>query len=231
MMIAALLAVFLAPAAPAAKPASLSFDQVVVTSVDGKPGPTQKSRVYWSGRKVRLESGDEFDPLVLLLDMARERAYRLDPVAKKARVLDVEALRARSHLGFSMAGDQLGAGEDFRRTPLPNRREIAGFTCAGHVLRAGQTRIEVWSSERVPVEAEAFTELLEWTGAGEAMGGLLPELVRQGFPLETRSRTVVDGHVYETRATITRVATGALPTALFDVPDAFAVEDEADPDP
>ena len=219
-------------AAEPAPPADVTFDQSIVTTVDGKAGEPATSRVYWSGRKVRLESGDAFDPLILLLDLARDRAYRLDPAGKKAVVLDVEALRSRSHLGFSLAGDRMGAAEDFRRTRLAEKRTIAGYACEGHVLRAGQTRVEVWVSDRVPVEMDAFAEFLEWSGADASMAGLLPVLTRLGgFPLQTRSRIVVDGHVYETRATVTRLSAQVIEPALFEVPPSFVIQEEADPGP
>lgn len=226
-----LLAALLSAAVAVPPPADIFFEQTSSTTVDGKPGPVATSRVYWSGRKVRLESGDAFEPLILIIDFEQDRAYRLDPAAKTALRLDADALRTRAHLGFALAGDRLASSTDaFRRQKLQGRRTIAGRACIGHRLRAGDTRVDVWMADGLPLDMDDFTEFLEWSGAKAALGGLLPELARlEGFPLETRSRIVADGHVYETRATVTRLKQEPLDPALFAPPPSFRIEAEAAP--
>ena len=60
-------------------------------------------------------------------------------------------------------------------------------------------QLDVWVSKAIRVSIDTFADFLEWSGASESLGGLLPEL-RQlpGFPLETRSRLTTGGHLYET---------------------------------
>ena len=219
-------------AAAAAPPSSdIVFEQTSATTVDGKTGPTVRSRVYWSGRKVRLESGDGEGPLVMLLDLEHDRAYRLDASSKTAERIDVDAMRARSHLGFAAAGDRLGAGDEdaVRTQPLTGSRLIAGYKCTGHRLRAGETRIDVWLASDVPVDTEAVAEFLDWSGASSAMGGLLPAMrALGGFPMETRSQVTSEGHVYETRASVVSLERKRLDPALFEVPASFTIETEAE---
>jgi hypothetical protein len=219
-------------AAPA--PTQIAFEQVATTTVNGKSPATVKSKVLWSGRKVRLESGDAFEPLVLLLDLERDRGYRLDPASRIAVLLDVDDLRARAHLGFAMAGDAMNAAEpeSFRTHSLPGQRTIAGQRCHGYRIRNGQTQVDVWVSDQLPIGMDAFAEFLEWSGADQSLAGLLPEMRKlDGFPLETSSRTVVDGRVYETRASVTTVKIGPLDASLFEVPPTFKIEDEPAPAP
>lgn len=231
-------AAVLAAAAPRPVPAShdLTFEQTTVTTIAGKPGAAGRSKVYWSGRKVRLESGDAFEPLVVLIDLDRDRAYSLDAASRTALRLDVDALRSRSHLGFAMAGDRLGTStEDGVRTrTLDGVRVIAGHKCRGYRLRAGDTQMDVWVTDRVSIDIDAFADFLDWSGAAAAVGGLVPELRKLGgFPMETRSRVTADGRVFETRATVTSLDARKLDPALFDVPPSYAIEEEteAEPDP
>jgi hypothetical protein len=222
-----------ATVAAAAPSADVTFEQTATTTVDGKASATVRSKVYWSGRKVRLESGDAFEPLVMLLDLEHDRAYRLDAASRTAVRLDVDGLRARAHMGFAMAGDSIGAGEDsLRGQALPGTRVIAGYKCTGHRLRSGETRIDVWLATGVAVDMDAFAELLDWSGASAAMGGLLPALRELGgFPMETRSRVSSDGRVYETRAEVTSLDRKKLASALFEVPSTFTTVDENAGDP
>src|SRR5688500_4199365 len=97
-----------ARAAAVAKAPAVYFEQTATATVDGRSGPEQRSRVYWQGKKIRLESGDTFDPLVLLLDLERDRGIRLDAPSKTAIVIDMDALRSESTLNFSLAGDVMG---------------------------------------------------------------------------------------------------------------------------
>jgi hypothetical protein len=229
LVVAGTLAAAVPPKAP-----QVVFEQTATTTVNGKSPATVKSRVSWAGRKVRLESGDAFEPLVLLLDLDEQRAYRLDVAARTAVMLDLDALRSRSHIGFALAGDALNAAEpeSFRTQPLSGERTVAGQLCHGYRIRNGQTQLDVWVSDQLPIGMDAFAEFLEWSGADQSLAGLVPE-VRQleGFPLETRSRTVVDGRVYETRAVVTSVKVGPLDPALFEVPPAFKLESEPAAEP
>jgi hypothetical protein len=231
-MSAAILLLYAALAAAAAPPrGDVSFEQKVTTTVDGHAGQPVTSRVYWSGRRIRLESGDPFDPLILLVDLGRNRAYRLQTSTRKALVIDLDRLRSQAHLEFSTAGDQLGADvEDaFRTQALPGRRVIAGHACDGYQIRGGTTRMDVWTARRVPLDMDLFTEFLEWSGADQSLGGLLPEMRKlPGFPLETRTRVTAGAHVYETQATVTSLEIAPIAAALLEVPEDYAVENEPD---
>jgi hypothetical protein len=197
------------------------FEQTARTTVDGKAGAVTRSRVYWRGQKVRLESGTPLRPLVVLLDLALDRGLQLDARTKTATVIDMAALHAESGLGFAMAGDAMGVDEpdSLRTVPIPGRRVIAGRACEGHRIRGRGVQIDVWVSRELPLPMAMFAELLEWSGAAQALGGLLPEIEKlPGFPLQTASRLTIGGRTYETRGTITRITVGPLSPALFDVP-------------
>jgi hypothetical protein len=229
-----LLAAFWLAAAPAAAPTQVVFEQTSTTMVNGKTPSTVKSRVFWSGNKVRLEAGDAFEPLVIILDLDGDRGYRLDPAARTAILLDIDALRSRSHLGFALAGDAVNAAEpeSFRTRELPEQRTIAGQACHGYRIRNGQTQLDVWMTDQVPIGMDAFARFLEWSGADQSLPGLLPELRKlSGFPMETSSRVVVEGRVYTTRAAVTSVKVGPVEAALFEVPASFKIEDESAPAP
>jgi hypothetical protein len=226
---------FFAVLAAAAAPPSrdVSFEQKVTTTVDGHVGRPVTSRVYWSGRRIRLESGDPFDPLVLLVDLGRNRAYRLQGSARQALVVDLDRLRSQAHLEFSTAGDHMEADveDSFRTQALSGRRVIAGYTCEGYQIRGGPTRMDVWIARRVPLDMDLFAEFLEWSGADQSLGGLLPQMRKlPGFPLETRTRVTAGAHVYETQATITSLEIAPIASALLEVPEDYAVEDEPDDD-
>jgi hypothetical protein len=214
--------------APVAKAPSVYCEQTATTTVDGPAGPSQRSKVYWQGRKIRLESGDAFDPLILLLDLERDRGIRLDTMSKTAIVLDMAALRSESTLDFSLAGDVMGP-HDLRSTALPGRREVAGHTCQGYRIRGGDLRLDVWVAPGLRVPMEAFTDLLALSGAAESLGELLPEIQKlPGFPLETRSRVESGGSIYESVARVTVIRTEPLPKSLFDPPAGYATMLEPD---
>jgi hypothetical protein len=226
----AVLTLLLATAAPVA-PRSVFFEQTSSSTVDGQAGPALRSRVYWRGHNVRLEFGDLLQPTVLLLDLQNEHAVRLDPAAKTAAELDMAALRAQTNLGFSMAGDAVGDENDrFRTTALEGTRTIAGFVCHGHRIRSKNARVDVWTGAAVPVPMQMFEEFLDWSGAAQSLGGLLPEIQKlPGFPLETRSRFTVSGHVYESVATITVIKTEPLADSLFVTPKGYRAVAAPDP--
>jgi len=220
-------------ATAAAAPRSVFFEQTSSSTVDGQAQTTLRSRVYWRGHNVRLESGDLLQPTVLLLDLENERAVRLDPKAKTAAELDMKALRAQTNLGFSMAGDTVSDDNDrFRTTDIEGARTIAGYSCRGHRIRSKNARVDVWTGAAVPVPMKMFEEFLDWSGAAQSLGGLLPEIQQlPGFPLETRSRFTVNGHVYESVATITVLKTDPLADSLFETPKGYRAVAASEPEP
>lgn len=202
------------------------FEQTTVTRVDGRLGASVHSRVWYAGRRARMEAGEAGAGAVLILRIDQGKAYRLDQEHQAVEVLDAESLRSRSHLDLSLAGDLLGGSEEgaARTHELPQRRSVAGHSCRGYRITAGSATLEVWASEEVPVGVEAFTDFLEWTGASQSLGALLTELKRvPGFPLETRSRVTVLSAVHETVSTVTAVRVGPIDPALFEPPPGWAL--------
>lgn len=206
------------------------FEQTTVTLVDGvAAGPGVASRVWHGNRKMRLESGDATAGPAFILRLDTGRAYRLDPARRVATVLDAEDLRSRSQMDLRAAGSALGAddGGPARTTPLRATRVIAGYTCRGFRITAGQTEVELYVTSRVPVGIERFAEFLEWTGAEQALGPVLSEIRKlPGFPLETRTRVTAGGEVQETVSTVTRIKVGTQPLGLFDPPLDYVLERE-----
>jgi hypothetical protein len=222
-MFALLCAAALAASAP--RPAELYYEQSVSMSRDGAETSRASSRVYWAGRRMRLETGDA----VVLLQLDTGRAYRLLAGEKLAVELDTTRLRARSQLDLATASDALDAGEDanVRTTRLAQTRTIAGHVCRGYRIRSGSAVLEVYLSPKLPVGMDAFGEFLEWSGASQSLPGLLGALRElPGFPLETRARVTSDGHVYDTVSTVTRLTVGPQPRALFELPAGYRVESE-----
>ncbi|HET7291379.1 MAG TPA: DUF4412 domain-containing protein [Vicinamibacteria bacterium] len=205
--------------------ADVTFEQTTVVQAPGAPpGPGVKTRVRYSGQRMRLESGEGEGPaFVLRLD--DQRAFRLDPARRTALVLDVGRLRARAQGDVAMAGDLMGARDARPRTrPLAKPLDVAGYACQGYRITAGPTTLDVYVTEALPVGMERFAALLEWTGADASLGPLAEALrALKGFPLETRSRVVVLGEAQETHTTVTRVVVGPVPPALFEVPPGYAV--------
>src|SRR5687768_6149762 len=201
----------------------MSFEQTTVSSAAGVPaGPGVVSRVYYSGRKIRLEAGGPAGGPAFLLRLDQGRAFRLDPEARRATELDVDRLRAQAQMDASTAGDLLGMGQDSPRprpSVLRGTRTIAGHRCRGYRVRAGTTVMDLWLAEDLPVGIETFAEFLEWTGARASLGGLVDALSElRGFPLETRTRVDVLGELHETVSTVTRLTLKAPAPALFEVP-------------
>jgi hypothetical protein len=209
----------------------LYFEQTTVTYSSGRPtGPGVASRVWYSGKRMRLEAGDEKDGPAFILRLDPPAAYRLEPVHRRAVRVDVDRLRTQSQMDLSMAGDLMGAGEDegrVRTRPLATRRTIGGLPCEGFRITAGSTVMDLYVTRSLPVGIEAFAAFLEWSGASQALGGLMAEVRKlPGFPMETRSQVTVLGEVHETRATVTRVETGPQPAALFEPPPGYDLVSE-----
>ena len=225
MIHAALLALVLsAPEAP-----GLYFEQTTVVrpAVGAEAGPGVRSRVWYSGKRLRLEAGDAPGGLALVLRLDEGRVLRLDPEARAAVELDPSRLRARSHEDASVAASLMGGDDTLRTTPLEGRRTIAGHSCRGFRLRGRQTSVDVWVAEDVPAGAGVFADFLEWSGAAQALGGLVAA-VRElpGLPLETRTRLSVLGQTQETVATVTKIRVGPQPAELFEVPAGWRLETE-----
>lgn len=204
-------------------PADVYFEQTVVTSTDGRAaGPGVAARVWYSGKKMRMEAGGVEGGPAFILRIDRGKAYRVDPESRTVTEIDAEALRAQSQLDLSMAGDLMGGAENVRTTRLPRDRTIAGYACKGYRIAARSTTLEVYTTRALPVGVEAFADFLEWTGAEAALGAVLAELRRiPGFPLETRTRVGVLGKVHETLSTVTAVKLGPQPAALFEPPPGY----------
>jgi hypothetical protein len=227
------LAATLALGAPGAP--GVYFEQTTVTYADGKPaGPGVVSRVWCSGKKMRLEPGEASGGPAFILRLDQGTAYRVDPAEKRVVVLDSARLRARSQEDLSMAGDLMGAdAEDSARSrPLATARTIAGLPCDGYRLTTGSLVMDVYVTRSVGVGVETFADFLEWSGASQALGGLMAEIRKlPGFPLETRSRVTVLGEVHETLSTVTKVQVGPQAAALFEPPAGYVVvPDEGDPE-
>jgi hypothetical protein len=210
------------------------FEQTTLTRTDGQAsGPGVSSRVWVSGRRLRLE-GDAAKGPAFLLQLDLGQAYRLDPERQVAVQIDVARLRNRSQMDSSAASDLMGnaAEGDVRTTPLATPRTIAGYRCRGYRLSAESLILEVYLAPEVPVGIDAFEGLVEWSGAGQAMAGFLAEMRKlPGFPLESRARVKVRGQTLETISTITKVLVGPHPRALFEPPAGWRIEREAPPQP
>ena len=225
MLHAALFALVLS----APEPAGLYFEQTTVVRPAGAAaeGPGVRSRVWHAGRRLRLEAGDAPGGPALVLRLDEGRAFRLDPEARVAVELDASRLRARSHEDASLAASLMGSEDALRTTPIEGRRTIAGHPCRGFRLRGRQTSVDVWVAEDVPAGPGVFADFLEWSGAAQALSGLVAA-VRElpGFPLETRTRVSVLGETQETVATVTKVRVGPQPASLFEVPAGWRLEAE-----
>jgi hypothetical protein len=216
-----------ADAAPAAASSDVYYEQTTVVSKNGKSlGPGVSARVWFSGRRIRVEAGDRLKAVPLILRLDEGRALRLDPQRKEALVLDVEALRARSQLELSTAGELMGGGEEgrVRTTPLPGRRTIAGHACRGYRIRSPVATLELWVAAGLGVGVETFADYLEWSGASQGLGAVLEEIRKlPGLPLETRARVNVLGETHETLATVTRVRVGRNAATLFEPPPGYTL--------
>jgi hypothetical protein len=224
-MITALAALLLA-AAPS-PPAGLYFEQTTRLRGEGQDAaPGVRSRVWSCGPRMRLEAADGGPALVLRLDEGR--LLRLDPESRTATELDASRLRARSAGDAAVAAGLMGSAEQPLRTArLPGLRTIAGFACSGYRISGPTMVVEAWVAAEAPARAEAFAEFLEWSGAAQALSGLLAALRSlPGFPLETRVRLEVLGEVKETVSTVTLIRATAVPAERFEVPAGWRVVKE-----
>jgi len=215
-----------------AVPAEVYFEQTTVAHAGGAArGPGVLSRVWYAGRRMRLEPGGAGGPaLVLRLD--RGKAYRIDPERKVAVELDLERMRARAQMDLALAGELMGGADATARTrELPGGKVVAGYSCRGYRVVAGGVAMDLYVSDAVPLDVEAFADFLEWSGASRTLGGLLAEIRRlPGFPLQTRSRVEVMGEVQETLSTVTKVGRGPFPARLFELPPGYRLETEVPPE-
>jgi len=206
------------------------FEQTTITSAAGESGGAGvHSRVWFAGRRMRLESGGLGQGTALILRLDEGQAYRLDPVERTSEKVDLEALRAQSKTDAALAGELMGASEpgSVRVSELPGKT-IAGYRCRGYRLKAGSAVIDVYTSTAVPVSMETFAGFLEWTGAADALAGLWDEMRKlPGFPLETRAVVNVLGEPHETVSTVTKVQVGPVPAALFAPPAGYRQRDAA----
>lgn len=218
-------------AAPAG-PQDVYFEQITTNSTDGSPsGPGLVSRVWAAGRRLRLETGPEGGPALLLL-LDEGRAYRLDPDEKVAEEVALQRLRARSHADASVAGDLMGSTEEdsVRTRPLGTSRTVAGYRCADYRIAGPRMRMDVCASRDLGLGVDAFADFLEWSGAEQSLRGILAEVRKlPGFPLETQTRVEVLGHWHDTRSTITKIRLGPSPRDLFRPPPGYQVRAEAEP--
>jgi Domain of unknown function (DUF4412) len=216
MSLAAVLSLLLAAGSA---PASVYFEQTTVALVGGKvAGPGVTARVWYAGKRMRLEPGQAPSGTALLLRLDEGRGWRLDPARKVAIALDVERLRDQSQMDASMAGQLMGVGGGLRTQTLP-AKVVGGYRCSGHRLTMGSSVLDVYLTQRIGAGVSAFTDFLDWSGAAQSMGELIDALRKlPGFPLEMRSRVDVLGEIHETIATVTNVKVGPLADSLFAPP-------------
>ncbi len=211
----------------AAPPSDVYFEQLVVSSAEDLPaGPGTLSRVWYSGRKMRMEGGDAAGGPALILRLDLGKAWRLDPEEKTAVEIDAEELRSQTQTDLAMAGDLMGSDAEgaARTQPLKAPKTIAGYACRGFRITARSTVMDVYVTDAIPLGIASFTDFLDWSGASQALGGVLAEIRRlPGFPLETRSRVTVLGQLHETLSTVTKVRVGAHPPGLFIPPPGYTI--------
>jgi Domain of unknown function (DUF4412) len=221
---------FLAMAALLLVPgADVCFEQTTVIGAGGRPnGSGVATRVCHSGARMRLEAAGNPGGPAFVLRLDEGRAFRLDPEHRRATLIDPDRLRAQVRTDLSMARDLMGLSlARPRTTPLSRELTIAGYRCHGYRIAAGETIFELYVTEELPLGVERFADLLEWTGATAAMGGILEQIrALPGFPLETRSRVSVMGEIQETRTTVTKVTVGPVSSRSFEIPAGWDVVKE-----
>ena len=207
------------------------FEQSTLVRTDGvAQGAGVLSRVWYGGKRMRLEAGDVPGGPALILRLDLGKAWRLDPERKVATEIDAAQLRARSQMDASLAGDLMGGSEEgrVRTRALSNPRTIAGHACQGFRVTGPSVVMDLYLAQDLGVGTDAFAEFIEWSGADQSMGGVLAEIRKlRGFPLQTRSRVTVLDRVHETVSTITKIVVGPQPRALFEVPAGYRVLAEA----
>src|SRR5687768_11934341 len=86
-------------AAPVAAGPDVYFEQTTVVLEGGRPvGPGVVSRVWYAGRRMRLEPGDAPEGPALILRLDQGKAFRVDPTGRRVTVVDLERLRARAQM-------------------------------------------------------------------------------------------------------------------------------------
>jgi len=217
--------------ASSATPSSgLYFEQTTVVVPQGAtPGAGVRSRVWHSARRMRLEAGDAPGGPALVLRLDEGRALRLDPESKVAYEIDPAGLRARSHQDASVVASLMGGADDaMRTTPLEGDRTIAGHACHGFRLKSRSASVELWVAADLPRGGSVFADFLEWSGAAQALPGLVAAIRElPGFPLETRARVSVLGETQETLSTVTKIRVGPQQASLFEVPSGWRVQPSA----
>jgi hypothetical protein len=211
-------------------PAPVYFEQTTVLMAKGKPsGPGVTARIWYSGERMRMEPGNAPAGTALVLRLDEGKAYRLDPARKRVIAIDLARLRDQSQTDVAMAGQLMGVEAGGVKTePLPQPRVISGYRCSGYRLTAGSAVLDVYLTRKIPAGVSAFTDFLEWSGASQAMGGLVQALrALPGFPLEMRSHVNVMGEMHETLSTIAKVKVGPHPASLFAPPLGWTVERES----
>jgi Domain of unknown function (DUF4412) len=210
------------------------FEQTTVFTTPGiAAGPGVVSRVWYSGKKMRMEPGGAAAGPAFVLRLDTGQAWRLDPATKTALAIDVDRLRSQAQMDVAMAGDLMGAEEGAARTaPLRSGKTIAGYPCRGFRITSAASVMDVYVTDALPVGIDAFADFLEWSGASQSLAGLMSELRRlPGFPLQTRSRVTVLGEEHQTVSTVTKVKVGPLAPALFERPREYRLQAEPPPQP
>lgn len=206
------------------------FEQTTLAFANGRPaGPGVLSRVWYSGKRMRLEAGSDVGGPAFILRLDEGRAFRVDPQERLVVEMDLASLRAKSQLDLAMAGELMGGREEgaARASELPGSKSIAGYTCRGFRISAGSVVMELYVTSEIPLGMDAFAEFLAWSGASESLHGLLTEIRKlPGFPLETRSRITILGESQETLSTVTKVKFGAAQPSLFEPPAGYAIRRE-----
>jgi len=225
-------AVLLAGTLAAAAGGDVYFEQTTVTRTPGsEPGPGVASRVWYSGKRMRMEAGGAAGGPAFILRLDTGHAWRLDPATRTAVTLDMDRLRSQAQMDLAMAGDLMGAEDGGARTAaLRAPRTIAGYSCRGYRITSASSVLDVYVTDALPLGVDAFTDFLEWSGASQSLAGLMGELRRlPGFPLETRSRVTIMGEKHETVSTVTKVKVGPLSPALFEPPKDYRLRAEPPP--
>ena len=118
------------------------------------------SRVWYAGRRMRLEPGELRGGPALVLRLDRGKAYRIDPDRKLAVELDLERLRARAQMDVALAGELMGGADAAARTTeLRAGKVIAGYACRGYRIAAGGVSMDLYVSKAVPLGVDAFAGL------------------------------------------------------------------------
>lgn len=155
---ASFLLALLAPAGAAG--GDVYFEQITVSTVRGAAaGPGVASRVWYAGKRMRMEAGDGPRGPAFILRLDTGRAWRLDPATKTALAIDLDRLRSQAQMDLAMAGDLMGAEEGSARTaPLPAPKTIAGYPCRGFRITSGASVMDVYVTDALPVGIEAFAD-------------------------------------------------------------------------